>query len=487
MPLVLAIDTFRSIGLVVAAVTVAAFIALWIRNIVKARKELGAEIEVAPNRRPYLADEELEGPKLDRSLSIALVLLALVSVGLPLYWLGEPGRQEGAVETFQRTFERRGGGLYAEGAACAACHVAQGAGGQTSYVLRDAHGQFVANALWYAPALDRILHLYDRSEVAFIINFGRPGSPMAAWGAPGGGPLNEQQVDNLIDYMATWQRQSLDPMVIDQAEDPVAAAQAAEEVEAAVRAEVERSLAAGEFDTLGEAVFNLGFFSGYAGGGLSCARCHTPGWSLGPELAPDALEPGVAGCGGGQPSGIGFNLCDGATERRFPDDTWKLPDGSWYPPGGLFDDEGNQILLAMDGTEIRLDERGDPVNEDGEPLEVLPDGNLLDVTTCDFVSGLNTDGQPIAPDAADPDAAPVLVAEPGMTELASGRLVAGCDPPIVMPERTSQAHLEFVMRGAEAGAGYGSGGMSTAGMMPGFSGVLPLDYIQAVIDYERGL
>ncbi len=42
-------------------------------NILRGVKpELGSEIELAPNRKPYLPDEELEGPKLDRTLTIAL-------------------------------------------------------------------------------------------------------------------------------------------------------------------------------------------------------------------------------------------------------------------------------------------------------------------------------------------------------------------------------------------------------------------------------
>ena len=35
----------------------------------------------------------------------------------------------------------------------------------------------------------------------YVLNYGRPGTPMAAWGGPGGGPLTTQQIDNLIDYM----------------------------------------------------------------------------------------------------------------------------------------------------------------------------------------------------------------------------------------------------------------------------------------------
>ena len=485
---IIAVEAFRAIGLTVAALTVLAFIALWIRNIRQSRAELGAEVEVAPNRRPYLPDEELEGTKLDRSLSFALVLLAIVGVGLPLYWLAEPGRQSGWEDKFDAQFVSRGQTLYTTGAQCANCHVAGGVGGQAPYVLQDASGQFVANALWYAPALDGVLNRYSIDEVRYVLNYGRPGSPMAAWGTPGGGPMTTQQVDNVIDYLATLQLPTLDPDVIGEADDPDAAAKAATEVEQQVRDEVERSLKEGEFNSLGQAVFNLGFFSGYKGGAYACARCHTSGWSLGPQQSPNALDRGVEGCGGGNPSGIGYNLCNGQTLDRFPDDTWKMPDGSWYPPDGLVNDEGKPIVMAADNTEILLDEQGSPVNDKGDAYEILPNGDLLDVDSCSFRSGLNAKGQPIDPND-DPEAedTPVLQPTAGTTVLSSGRLVRGCDAPIDMPERTSDAHLDFISAGGVAGKGYGRGGQSQAGMMPGFAGMLPRDYIQAVVDYERGL
>ena len=63
-----------------------------------ARPELGAEIELAPNRKPYYDDEAARGPAARAFQLIGLGLLAVIAVGLPLYWLAEPGRQAGAVE-----------------------------------------------------------------------------------------------------------------------------------------------------------------------------------------------------------------------------------------------------------------------------------------------------------------------------------------------------------------------------------------------------
>ncbi len=538
---------FRAIGLTVALIVFIGFAAVFVWNMVRARPELGSEIELAANRKEYLSDEELEGEKLDRSLSFALVLLTLLAVTLPFYWIAEPGRQEGAADAYNLSFESRGEGSYLEGAQCVNCHAGGGVGGTAPYVLQDVDGQFIANASWQAPALNNVLLRYSEDEVRYILNFGRPGSPMAAWGTPGGGPLTTQQVDNIVVYLRTLQQQSLDVTEIALAgdvdpQDPesVEAQEAADEVQEAVVAEVERSLADGEYETIGEAVFNLGLQSGFAGGAFSCGRCHTAGWSLGLDAVPEILDEGHAGCGGGNPSGIGFNLCGGSVKDRFPDDSWLRPDGTWYALEQSVEDgftrpsEGNPVgydgtyIEAMDGTRVDLDDSGNPITDDGEPYIILPGAETApsaaadgdddetdeeadatptstedrdgDLAECGFVSGLwePEGGSVYAFDPSveiaedengafiDPD--PLELADAGADAivLPDGQIIADCNI-IEMPPRTSQTHYAFVYDGADAGEGYGRGGLSAAGMMPGFGRILPPEYIQAVVDYERGL
>src|SRR3546814_7872118 len=83
----------------------------------------------------------MEGPRLERALSMGLVLLAVVAVGLPLYWLNEPGRQDGAVENFDSTFVKRGAALFAPtadgGYDCAGSHASEGVGGLAPFTLTD--------------------------------------------------------------------------------------------------------------------------------------------------------------------------------------------------------------------------------------------------------------------------------------------------------------------------------------------------------------
>lgn len=506
---------FRAIGLTFFALVIVGYLLMLIRNIRTAKPELGSEIELAPNRKPYLSDEELEGPKLDRALTFALGMLGLLAVALPLYWLAEPGRQAGGIAQYEKVFENQGQTLYTTGAQCVNCHAAGGVGGQAPYVLQDADGQFLANASWKAPALNNVLLRYSEDEVRYVLNYGRPGSPMAAWGSPGGGPLTTQQVDTVISYLKTLQVQSVDPIKINAVgdinnpDDPARKeAQAKADAEIAdIRKEIDRSLQAGEYKTVGEAVFNLGLKSGYQGGSLSCGRCHTGGWSLG---LPTALDKGVAGCGGGNPSGIGYNLCNGQTKNRFPDDTWKRADGSWIPLGGLSDDKG-QYIEAADGSKIRLDKSGKPVLDDGTTQYlVLDPGTKVgtstvdhggDLANCKYTSKLYQPASGAAY-AIDPNTVfqfdesgtvkdpPKLTASqvPGtdVITLGDGRFASQCTL-VRMPPRTSLAHYNFIHDGAVAGAGYGKGGQSMAGMMPGFGSLLPPDLIEAVVDYERGL
>jgi mono/diheme cytochrome c family protein len=487
---------FRAIGLSISILTMLAFVGLFFRNVYLAKDELGSEIELAANRKPYLSDEELEGTKLDRSLTFALIVLGITSLIIPFYWLAEPGRQDGSLELKNETFAIRGERLYTGGAQCVNCHAAGGAGGPAPYVFQDADGQFLGNATWNAPALNNVLLRYSEEEVTYILNYGRPGSPMAAWGTPGGGPLTSQQVEYLVAYLQTLQEQSVELIELSLSEDP-AEQVAADKLNDAAREEVARSLDAGEFDSAGEAVFNMGLFSGFKSGSLSCGRCHTAGWSLGTDSVPDALDEANAACGGGDPSGIGYSLCGGITER-FPHDTWLKPDGGWLEVG--------ESPIAEDGTVIELDDKGKPLtgaSVDFEPVlyEVLDGGDLAD---CSFKSNLwEPDG--VASDAYPYDGSdfayvadesedgfvdpPELSASDlsGETVVLSGGRLGGDCTVVAMPPRTSQANFDFIYNGAEAGKGYGRGGQSHRGMMPAFGAILPSDLIQEVVNYIRGL
>jgi mono/diheme cytochrome c family protein len=196
-------NTYRTIGYVLAGVLIVAFVVYWFLNYRSARPETGAEIEVASNRKPYYDDADLETKKLDATLGIGLATLAVIAVALPVYWLAEPGRQQGAEEQFNDTFAHRGEELFNE--FCSSCHAAGAVGGVAPYTLTTDDGDFIDAVEWKVPALNTVLMRYSREEVEFVLNYGRRNTPMPAWGLPGGGPMTEQQVQNVIDYLETIQ------------------------------------------------------------------------------------------------------------------------------------------------------------------------------------------------------------------------------------------------------------------------------------------
>ncbi|MYH93751.1 MAG: hypothetical protein F4126_08520, partial [Acidimicrobiaceae bacterium] len=163
--MLLAASTQRTIGFVILAIVFVGYVVYLILNARASRDEVGSEIELAPNRKPYLEDEELEGSKLDRSLLAGLAMLAIIGVGLPLYWLGEPGRHEGLIKNTDRIFADRGGELYTEGSDCQQCHGAEGTGGSAPVTITDAEGNFVATVAWAAPALNTVLSRHSEDEV----------------------------------------------------------------------------------------------------------------------------------------------------------------------------------------------------------------------------------------------------------------------------------------------------------------------------------
>ncbi|HKX75514.1 MAG TPA: c-type cytochrome [Acidimicrobiia bacterium] len=166
---------------------------------VSALRARGKE-EVALNLAPGRTDQELETRRLERVQQAAVLLSAFMAVGLPLYFLGEESRQESFVDQFSEESVSRGEHLVEE-FGCFVCHGAGGSGGGAAYIEK----RLGVSTTWFAPSLDDILYRYEPEEVNFWITYGRPNTPMPAWGVAGGGAMNEQQVADIVNYLAAHQ------------------------------------------------------------------------------------------------------------------------------------------------------------------------------------------------------------------------------------------------------------------------------------------
>ena len=72
--------TTTSIAWFIFAVILVGWLVYLFFNLRGSRDELGSEIELAPNRKPYYDDDVLEGKRLDRVLGLGVLLLAITVV-----------------------------------------------------------------------------------------------------------------------------------------------------------------------------------------------------------------------------------------------------------------------------------------------------------------------------------------------------------------------------------------------------------------------
>ena len=299
----LAASTERSIAIVLMAIVVIGWAIYVFVNIRQAKAEVGSEIELAPNRGHMPDDEELEGRRLEKVQAFGVLMLLIMALVLPVYWMLEGGRRSGAETAFSEAAENRGEALAAE-QACTDCHGADLGGARFAPVVLDIGHQFsdkksyVINTTWEAPSLDDVFTRFDTdagtldevSEVRQILVYGR--GVMPAWGLDGGGPLNDQEIDDLVAWL--WRERLSD----EEAQERAAARLAAE---LRLPANAGRSEGAVLFD-------------------LHCARCHTPRWpGRGPVQLPNnggtiEVLPGPAGAGR-----YGPPLNSVSLERLFPD------------------------------------------------------------------------------------------------------------------------------------------------------------------------
>ena len=160
--------------------------------------------------RPYHSDEELETTGLERAMAWGVALSLFSAVFVAAYWVIEPERINNKMDEFYAESVEEGRGLYQ--ANCATCHGADAGGG-------SAPNPYDADAPWPAPDLSNIQARYAESDIVTDIeNFitttikqGRPGTPMPAWGSAYQGPLNDIQVNAIVDYILAIQDGEITP------------------------------------------------------------------------------------------------------------------------------------------------------------------------------------------------------------------------------------------------------------------------------------
>jgi mono/diheme cytochrome c family protein len=218
--IVAALPNQRAVGLVIL---ITALLIWAVYVVLENRRSAQQNVESfldAPNRKNPPDDEVFEGIRLDRWLGWALISMTVVAMSLPLYWLNEQNRQTGAIKGFDNRSLKRGEEVFGPdthvGFNCARCHGAKGGGGVAKYLVADYDEQgnpkidpktqkpMSHQVVWTAPRINNIGLRYQPQQIRNVLVYGRGGAknnPMPAWGIKGGGPGDDQQIDDLVNYL----------------------------------------------------------------------------------------------------------------------------------------------------------------------------------------------------------------------------------------------------------------------------------------------
>lgn len=186
--------------------------------------------KVPPAIRPGDTDDVLEGERLTRISVWGLLLSLALALFIFLYWTAEPSRMASTTAKFAKDSIDRGAQYFAlptnpitgatntRGVGCARCHGNDAHGGDVTYFNSLTNSQATA----HAPDLTTVFNRYTLKPVvgyktprAFImdtIERGRTngqlgdGDDMPTWGQLYGGPLTDQQINDIIDWLQTQQR-----------------------------------------------------------------------------------------------------------------------------------------------------------------------------------------------------------------------------------------------------------------------------------------
>src|SRR6266550_4178547 len=164
--------------------------------------------KVPPAIRPGDTDDILEGPRLTRISVWGLLLSLALALFIFLYWTAEPSRMTNTTKKFEKDSIERGqqyfalptnpvtGATNTRGIGCARCHGNNAHGGDTSYTDSQTNTQVQG----HAPDLTVVFNKYVLHQQL------GDGDDMPTWGQLYGGPLTDQQIDDIIDWLETIQR-----------------------------------------------------------------------------------------------------------------------------------------------------------------------------------------------------------------------------------------------------------------------------------------
>lgn len=213
---VVAISGIAIIGLAAAAAIGLAFVGGLIWLSLRGRPE--PKPDIPPAMRPGPADETLERAKVVSLPGWGTLFVLFFTVWIPVQWLNEPKvNVNDEVEAVERSIERGSRWFQVSseenptGFGCARCHGANAEGGSVSFTNPD--GEVIPD--YPVPKLFDVCggpefgHPLIKSleDVRNTIMQGRqPNTPMPSWSIRFQGAMNDQQIQDLVNYLISIQK-----------------------------------------------------------------------------------------------------------------------------------------------------------------------------------------------------------------------------------------------------------------------------------------
>ena len=167
--------------------------------------------DIPPAMKPGPADAQLEKPRLERMQAWGIVTVVVMAIWIPAVWLNEPKQNE----TDQRNFNAASVAAGAAsvqlnsqtnptGIGCVRCHGSDLQGGYNVFngtVVPTPDLQTVCGGPKYGHA-----QIHSLSDVVNTIAEGRTGTDMPSWSVQFAGSLDDQQINDIVNYILSIQK-----------------------------------------------------------------------------------------------------------------------------------------------------------------------------------------------------------------------------------------------------------------------------------------
>lgn len=159
--------------------------------------------DIPPGMAAGPSDADLEKPLLEKLQVWATVFFVLFAIWMPIYWLREPAQNvtdellqtREAEERGKETTEEFEEGVNELGFGCVRCH-GPGLEGGTNFF----QGRFLN-----VPPLTDVCGRLTYDQIQQTIREGRDGTDMPSWSIRFAGPLNDQQINDIVQYILSIQ------------------------------------------------------------------------------------------------------------------------------------------------------------------------------------------------------------------------------------------------------------------------------------------